>query len=57
LAGGAEAVAVPGGFPIDPMMQLTPGKFLSSPGLWMGLAVFAAFLAAAVRLRHYREPI
>jgi len=57
LAGGAEAVAVPGGFPIDPMMQLTPGKFLSSPGLWMGLAVFAAFLAAAVRLRRYREPI
>jgi len=38
-------------------MQLTPGKFLSSPGLWMGLAVFAAFLAAAVRLRRYREPI
>jgi hypothetical protein len=25
--------------------------------LWIGLAVAAAFLAAAVRLRRYREPI
>jgi ABC-2 type transport system permease protein len=33
------------------------GQFLSSPGLWMGLAVAAAFLAATVRLRRYREPI
>ena len=42
---------------MDPMMQLTPGKFLTSPGLWLGLAVTAAFLAAAVRLRRYRGPI
>jgi len=55
--GGAEAVTFPGRFPIDPMMQLTPGRFLSSPGLWIGLLVFAIFLAAAVRLRRYREPI
>jgi ABC-2 type transport system permease protein len=34
-----------------------PGEFLSTPGLWIGLAVAAAFLAAAVRLRRYREPI
>ncbi len=40
-----------------PLTLLTPGKFLSSPGLWLGLIVAAAFLAAAVRLRHYREPI
>src|ERR1700730_7477948 len=57
LEGGAEAVAFPGRFPIDPEMQLTPGKFLSSPGLWLGLVVAAIFLAAAVRLRRYREPI
>jgi ABC-2 type transport system permease protein len=57
LGGGAEAVALPGRFPIDPMMQLTPGRFLSSPGLWIGLAVFAACLAAAVRLRRYQGPI
>jgi len=28
-----------------------------SPGLWIGLAVAVAFLAAAVRLRRYRDPI
>jgi ABC-2 type transport system permease protein len=57
LEGGAEAVAFPGRFPINLEMQLTPGKFLSSPGLWLGLLVAAIFLAAAVRLRRYREPI
>jgi ABC-2 type transport system permease protein len=49
------------GVPIDahfiPLEQLAPGRFLSSPSLWVGLAVAAAFLAAAVRLRRYREPI
>jgi hypothetical protein len=38
-------------------MQLTPGHFLLSPGLWIGLAITAAFLFAAVRLRRNREPI
>jgi len=42
---------------IDPLAHLTPGKFLSSPGLWLGLAAAAIFLVAAVRLRRYREPI
>jgi ABC-2 type transport system permease protein len=50
-----------GGPPIDPhflpLTQLTPGKFLGSAGLWMGLVVAAALLAAAVRVRRYREPI
>ena len=41
----------------DSLAQLTPGTFLSTPGLWIGLVVAAAFLAAAVRLRRYREPI
>jgi ABC-2 type transport system permease protein len=49
------------GVPIDPhfipLAQLTPGRFLSSPSLWIGLIVAAALLAAAVRLRRYREPI
>ena len=40
-----------------PLAQLAPGRFLSSPGLWVGLIVAAALLAAAVRLRRYREPI
>jgi len=54
---GMEALTSSGTFPMDPMTQLTPGRFLSSPGLWIGLAFTAAFLAAAVRLRRYRGPI
>jgi len=42
---------------MDPMMQLTPGNFLTTPGLWIGLAVFAACIAATVRLRRYQGPI
>ncbi len=37
--------------------QLTPGRYLSSPGLWIGLAFAAAFIVAAVRLRRYRGPL
>jgi ABC-2 type transport system permease protein len=57
MSGGASAVTAPGTLPMAPMTHLTPGNFLSSPGLWIGLAITAAFLAAAVRLRRYREPI
>ena len=42
---------------IDSFAQLTPGRYLSSPGLWIGLLFVAAFLAAAVRLRRYRGPL
>jgi ABC-2 type transport system permease protein len=42
---------------IDPLNPLAPLKFLSSPGLWIGLAFAAAFLAAAARLRRYRGPL
>jgi ABC-2 type transport system permease protein len=42
---------------MDSMSALTPVQFFSEPGLWVGLAVAAIFLAAAVRLRRYREPI
>jgi ABC-2 type transport system permease protein len=49
------------GVPIDshfiPLTQLAPGRFLSSPGLWLGLLVAAACLAAAVRQRRYRDPL
>jgi ABC-2 type transport system permease protein len=37
--------------------QLTPGRYLSNPGLWIGLIFAAAFVAAAVRLRRYRGPL
>ena len=42
---------------IDSLSQLTPGTYLSSPGLWLGLLVAAALFAAAVRLRRYRGPL
>lgn len=45
-------------FPVvDRLTQLAPLKFLTSPGLWIGLVFAAAFLAAAVRLRRYRGPL
>jgi ABC-2 type transport system permease protein len=47
----------PGSAPAHPLMTFDPGTFLSTPGLWIGLGVAAIFLAAAVRLRRYREPI
>lgn len=66
LAGGvSEAFAfgphavVPGGNPIpavDPP-QLTPGIFLSSAGLWLGLLFTAGCIYAAVRLRRSRGPL
>jgi len=42
---------------IDQLSQLDPVNFLGSSGLWFGLAVAAAFLATAVRLRRSGEPI
>jgi ABC-2 type transport system permease protein len=42
---------------MDPLMHLTPGRFLITPGLWIGLAFFAACIAGAVRLRRYQGPI
>jgi ABC-2 type transport system permease protein len=61
FAAEAFSFHAPDGSVIDPhlvpLAQITPGKFLGSPGLWVGLVFAAAFLAAAVRLRRYREPI
>jgi ABC-2 type transport system permease protein len=59
IIGDAPAIAftMPEVFPTNPMTHITPSQFLTSAGLWIGLAVAAAFLAAAVRLRHYRGPI
>jgi ABC-2 type transport system permease protein len=45
------------GVAINPLTQLTPGKFLSTPGLWTGLLVAAVLLAAAARLRRYGGPV
>lgn len=42
---------------IEHLSQLTPGNFLSRPGLWVGLVFAVVCLVAAVRLRRNREPI
>jgi ABC-2 type transport system permease protein len=57
LSGGAEAMTMPDTFPTNPMTHLTPGAFLSSPGLWTGLLFSALCLAPAIRLRRYRMPV
>ncbi|HEY5072516.1 MAG TPA: hypothetical protein VII63_10850 [Caulobacteraceae bacterium] len=36
---------------------LDPARFLADPALWIGLAIGAAFLAAAVRMRRLQGPI
>jgi len=59
IGAGAPIDITPSGgmFPMGPMTHITLARFLASPGLWIGLAVAAAFLAAAVQLRRYRGPI
>jgi ABC-2 type transport system permease protein len=42
---------------IESFAQLTPGRYLTSPGLWIGLLFAAAFIAAAIRLRRYQGPV
>jgi len=43
---------------LNPMTtHVTADRFLMSPGLWIGFAIAAAFLVAAVRLRRYQGPI
>jgi ABC-2 type transport system permease protein len=42
---------------VDRLTQFDPLKFLSSPGLWIGLVIAAAFLIATIRLRRYRGPL
>ena len=42
---------------IDSLAQLTPGRYLSTPGLWLGLVFAVICIAAAIRLRRYRGPL
>ena len=58
FGGGSDEVP----FTAGPMMMnvLTASdfvRFFTSAGLWTGLILTAVFLAAAVRLRRYREPM
>lgn len=54
---GPDVPTPPGASMMDIMASLGPLQFLSEPGLWIGLAIAAAFLAAAVRLRRSRGPV
>lgn len=56
---GGYAIAFEGssGRSIHGLADLDPTPVLVHPGLWLGLAVAAALLAGAVRLRRYRDPI
>lgn len=48
----------PKGSPVlDSLSQLTPGNFLSSPSLWLGLLFAVGCLAAAIRFRRYKGPV
>ncbi len=42
---------------VDRLTELAPLKFLSSPGLWLGLVIAAVFVIAAIRLRRSRGPL
>jgi ABC-2 type transport system permease protein len=52
-----EAFRAHSGGNIDCLLQLDPARFLSAPGLWVGLIFAVAFLIGAMRLRRNREPI
>ena len=52
LAGGAEKFDMP----MNESPHFHVFTFLGSPGLWIGFAVAAVFLAAAMRVRRYRGP-
>ena len=45
------------GMAVDSFIQLTPGRYLSTPGLWIGLLFAIVFIVAAIRLRRYRGPL
>jgi ABC-2 type transport system permease protein len=57
LTGPVPTTTARSGNMMEMMSALTPAQFFSTPGLWVGLVVAAIFLAAAVRIRRYREPI
>ena len=57
LLGGSESMTGPGQTTMGIGTHPTPISFLINPGLWIGLAIAAAFLYGAARLRRYHEPI
>ena len=46
-----------GGMSMESMTPFTFSEYLVHPGLWIGLAITAAFLFVAIRMRRYRGPV
>jgi ABC-2 type transport system permease protein len=57
FSGGNEATGSVNANMLDPDMHMTPGSFLVTPGLWLGLLAAAVFLVVAARLRRQRSPL
>jgi ABC-2 type transport system permease protein len=57
FAPNAFAFGLHRGVAIDSLVQLTPGRYLSTPGLWLGLLFAVVCITAAIRLRRYRGPL
>ena len=57
FSGGQEATGNASANMLDPDMHMTPGPFLVTPGLWLGLLFAALFLYVAARLRRQRAPL
>ena len=57
IMGGASVDGATAGMNMDAMTPFTLIQLVSSPGLWIGFLVTAAFLAGAIRLRRHRGPI
>ncbi len=57
LVGNWEDASSTAGKSMEMLLHVSLGTFFTRPGFWIGMAISAAFLAATVRLRRYREPI
>jgi ABC-2 type transport system permease protein len=57
FAASAFAFGPHRGVGIDSLVQLTPGRYLGTPGLWLGLLFAAVCVVAAIRMRRYRGPL
>ena len=54
---GSDSFSSPGMSGMSMGDMLAPAHFFATPGLWTGLALAAVFLAAAIQLRRYRNPL
>jgi ABC-2 type transport system permease protein len=54
---GSDSFSSPGMSGMSMGDMLSPAHFFATPGLWAGLALAAVFLAAAIQLRRYRNPL